>query len=85
MVVELINVEDKYFNLSPWFFPQLYPGHLGFWPMRKINTVMFTKYKADFLSIQSIAGPLKSSGTSFLVSIRNVKTLLTFLMGKRDI
>ena len=53
--------------------------------MRKINTAMFTKHKADFLSIQSIAGPLKSSATSFLVSIRNVKTLLTFLMGKRDI
>ena len=22
----------------------LYPGHLAFWPMRKTNTAMFTKY-----------------------------------------
>ena len=31
-----------YFNLSPWFFPQLYPGHSGFWPMRKPNTLCVT-------------------------------------------
>ena len=40
IVVKEINVEDIYLNLSPWFLPELYPGHLGFWPMRKINTVM---------------------------------------------
>ena len=44
-------VEEIYFNLSPWLFPQMYPGHLGFWPMKKTNTVMFTKYLIEFLSI----------------------------------
>ena len=37
--------------------------------MRKTNTVMYTKYWADFLSItlmQTKAGP-RSSGTPFLV------------------
>ena len=34
-----INVEDIYCSFSP----QLYPGHLGFLPMRKTNTVIFTK------------------------------------------
>ena len=40
-----------YFNLPPWVFPQLYPGHLEFWPMRKTNTAMITKYCAKFLSL----------------------------------
>ena len=63
MLVEGIHVEDI-FELSPWFFPELYPGHLGFWSMRKTNGNALI-----FLSItlkQTKAG-LRSSGTPFLV------------------
>ena len=48
VVVEWINVEDIYFNFSPWSFPQFYPEHLGFLPMRKTNTVIFTKDRSRF-------------------------------------
>ena len=42
VVAEGIGILKIY--LSPWFFQYIYPGHLGFWPMRKPNTAMFTKY-----------------------------------------
>ena len=63
MVVEGIHVADIFELISLVYslVYSLYPGHLGFWPMRKINT--------DCLSIalkQTKAGP-RSSGTAFLV------------------
>ena len=57
-------------NLSPCFFPQLYPGHFGFWPMRKnITLLCLENIQSIFLSIalkHTKAGP-RSSGTLFLV------------------
>ena len=45
--------------------------HLGFWPMRKTNTVMLTKHLANFLSkaLKQTKVGSRSSGTPFLVLI----------------